>query len=212
MKPKFEINKHRVLLFDLGGVILNLSFENTFNAFAKVSNKKFDQIEQDFSSITFFKEFEIGRISEAEFRMYINQLLQTNLSDALIDSAWNAMLGTLPSSRLNVLDKLNESYTLILISNTNSIHLREFNHIVSKNNIRLFDSYFDVAYYSHLIGMRKPDIETYQWICNQHNLQPDTVLFFDDNLANLQGAAKVGINTYHVTNADELFKELERQI
>jgi glucose-1-phosphatase len=212
MIRKVDIEKYKVLLFDLGGVILNLSFDSTFRAFEKVSKRKFSQIEQEFNSVSFFKEFEKGEISEPEFRMYINQLLHTNLSDTVIDTSWNAMLGTLPSYRLIVLERLKESHTLILFSNTNSIHLREFCNIVSKNSSKLFDSYFHTTYYSHLVGMRKPDTKTYQWICKQNNVLPETILFFDDNLANLQGAQTVGINTYHVTNADELFKELERQV
>jgi epoxide hydrolase-like predicted phosphatase len=212
MNHKFEVKKYKVLLFDLGGVILDLSFANTFGAFAKESKIETEQVERDFNSVSFFKEFETGKVAEPEFRMYINQLLQTNLSDTVIDNAWNAMLETLPVNRLKVLDSLKKSHTLILFSNTNSIHLRKFTNIVNSSSDKPFEKYFDAAYYSHLVGMRKPDLETYQWICKQHNLQAETILFFDDNLANLQGAQTVGINTYHVTNADELFKELERQI
>ena len=212
MHIKFDISKHSVLLFDLGGVILDLSFANTFNAFAKLSNKRIHEIENDFSAISFFKDFETGHLTESEFRSELTKLLCINVTDEILDQAWNAMLGILPTNRLQVLEKLSKSHTLILFSNTNSIHLKAFTEIVKQSGTKSFDSYFSTAYYSHLVGRRKPDRATYQWICKQHNFEPNTILFFDDNLANLQGASEVGINTFHVTDADELFKELDCQL
>ncbi|MCE2733320.1 MAG: HAD family hydrolase [Chryseotalea sp.] len=212
MNRKLNLKHTPILLFDLGGVILDLSFEKTFKAFAEISNRSLSQLETAFTTIDFFKQFETGKITEQEFRVSVNRYLQTNLSDQKLDAAWNAMLLTLPPSRLAVLKALKLKYQLYLFSNTNSIHIRYFDELVNKVSLTPFESYFNATYYSHIVGMRKPDVSTYHWICQQHTLKPEHILFFDDNLGNLQGAAKAGINTYHVTHADELFKELEFQV
>ncbi|MCZ8355272.1 MAG: HAD family phosphatase [Cyclobacteriaceae bacterium] len=212
MKPRLDLKKYKVLLFDLGGVILNLSFEKTYQSFTRLLDVSIDQIKKDFVHQTFFKDFEIGKISDHEFRLSIQKFAVRKLMDAEIDHAWNAMLGNLPLRRIEVLQKLKSSYQLILFSNTNHIHLQAFKQICIEAGIHDFDACFNQAYYSHLVGKRKPDQATYQWICNQHDFYPSDVLFFDDSELNLQGAEAIGIHTFLVNDTDELFQELGKQV
>ena len=126
-------------------------------------------------------------------------MLQSNLSDDEIDAAWNAMLGEIPLERLQLLKRLRSNFRIFLLSNTNSIHLPNFDRIVKTvSGEPTLRSFFDEAYYSHVLKMRKPEKEIYEHVLKQHQLNPEFTLFLDDNLPNLQGAAETGIKTFHV--------------
>ncbi len=203
-------NNVNTLIFDLGGVVINLSYQKTYEAFSQLSGKSVEEIAQLAQQLEEFKHYETGKLSDATFRDFIRSRMGIKASDADIDAAWNAMLLDIPSSRLRTLLKLRESYQLFLLSNTNSIHLLNFNDRVKKVSGQPNLAYcFDKAYYSHEIGMRKPDVEIYQHVVKENALVPARTLFFDDLVPNLAGASQAGLQTYHVTNADELFEKLD---
>ena len=191
------------LIFDLGGVILDLHFDRTHEAFARAGRRSIEEIRAMMDKSAFFNEYEKGLISDDEFRAAIRKLLQNNLSDSEIDLAWNAMLGAIPQERLQLLNRLRDKYRVFLLSNTNSIHLDHFNKTVTtESGEPALGSFFEKAYYSHVLKMRKPDKEIFEHVLKQHQLVPEVTLFLDDNLDNLQGAREAGIKTFHVQHPD----------
>jgi putative hydrolase of the HAD superfamily len=175
----------------------------THAAFAKASNRSVEEIRSMIDKSSFFNEYEKGLLTEDEFRAATRKMLQSNLSDDEIDVAWNAMLGEIPAERLQLLKRLRSKFRIFLLSNTNSIHLRHFNKIVNTvSGEPSLRSFFDEAYYSHVLKMRKPDREIYEHVLKQHQLNPAFTLFLDDNLPNLQGAEITGIKTFHVQHPD----------
>ena len=187
------------LIFDLGGVLLNLHFDRTYEAFARAGNRSVEEIRAMIDKSSFFNDYEKGLLSDDEFRAAIREMLQSSLSDDEIDTAWSAMLGEIPLERLQLLKRLRGKFKIFLLSNTNSIHLPNFDKIVKTvcddPGLR---SFFDEAYYSHVLKMRKPDREIYEHVLKQHQLNPAFTLFLDDHLPNLQGAEETGIKTFHV--------------
>jgi putative hydrolase of the HAD superfamily len=193
------------VIFDLGGVIIDLDESETVKRFAQLGNKSLDQV-RDLVNSEAFKKFEKGLISETEFRDAVRSNLAPNASDDQIDECWNAMLKDIPGARIELLERLKEKYRLFLLSNTNSIHLKSFNRIVKE--VTGHDSlqrYFTRVYYSHQVRMRKPDREIYELVLRENNLVAAETLFLDDNPANLEGAARVGIQTVHVTHPNLIF-------
>lgn len=197
VKP--SIRSFRNIIFDLGGVILNLSVPATLQAFASKSQKTVEQISAHLSAPEFLA-YEKGQISDSDFRAAVRGRLGTSLTDQDIDNCWNAMLGDLPMAGINLLTSLRKTHQTFLLSNTNAIHLSRFASIVRYANIDNFDALFTRAYYSHLIGMRKPDTEIFQHVLQQNNLRANETVFLDDNEVNLRGAASVGIHTIHIEN------------
>jgi glucose-1-phosphatase len=199
------------LIFDLGGVIVNLSYEETYKAFAHLSGKSVDEVRILANNLDEFKQYEMGKIDDAAFRGFIRNRIGISARDEEIDQAWNAMLLDIPSQRLKVLQKLRNTYRTFLLSNTNAIHLRAFSQTVKQvSNQDSLSFCFEKLYYSHEIGLRKPDVNIYEHVLTENTLTPSKTLFFDDLLPNLEGAKSAGIQTYHVANADELFRELDR--
>ena len=115
-------NSVSTLLFDLGGVILNIEYSLTIQAFERIGGQDFQLRYSKAAQSSLFDDFEIGAISKDEFRNGIRALLDVNVSGQKIDHAWNAMLRDLPNARVDLLKHLRSKYQLILFSNTNQIH------------------------------------------------------------------------------------------
>jgi len=193
----------RSLIFDLGGVILNLSLQRTFDAFARLSNLDSQFIAKIYLDRPEFVAYEKGELNDTEFRAVLRKLFFVSASDAELDACWNAMLLDIPAERIQLLEKIRTRYGLFLLSNTNSIHLQHFNQMVKLNTGHgSLEPLFDKAYFSHELKMRKPDLEIFEYVLAQHNMAPHETLFLDDNLINLEGAKKLGIKTFHVSHPD----------
>lgn len=194
------------LIFDLGGVIINLSVDSTYHAFSQLSGKSIQDLKDAAKEVSFFNDYEKGLIDDADFRKSLREFLQIEAHDHQLDDAWNAMLLDIPHARIELLKRLRNQYQLFLLSNTNNIHLQCFTNIVKDTlGETSLDIYFDKSYYSHLMKMRKPDSEIYQQVLSENSLHANETLFLDDNLSNLEGAQTIGIKTFHVHHPDQLF-------
>jgi len=199
-------NTHTIknLIFDLGGVILDLSVEDTITAFSKLSGIDKNKAKEIFIASPEFNAYEKGLISDDDFRSFIRETYQVKATDAQIDHCWNAMLLGLPIEKLQLLKTLKNTYQVFLLSNTNDIHLRYINNIILKNltGETSLDGYFHKAYYSQLMKKRKPEPEIFQQVLEESNLRADETLFLDDNPHNIEGAKSVGLRTVYVTHPD----------
>jgi glucose-1-phosphatase len=199
-----ELTGIKNLIFDLGGIIINIDFQLTFEAFAKASGKDVISTVRKFEGERIFSRFEKGELSPKELRSLLNQELNTSLSDDAFDHAWNALLKDIPSVRIEMLKELGKSHRLFLLSNTNSIHIAAVNEILHKTSgITTLDLLFEKVYYSYDIKMAKPDLEIYEYVLKQNNLNASESLFIDDNAANIEGASKAGLKTLHVKFPEE---------
>jgi HAD superfamily hydrolase (TIGR01509 family) len=192
------------LIFDLGGIIINIDFQLTFEAFAKASGKNIIGTIKKFEDEKIFSRFEKGEFTEKEFRCLINKEFNTSLSDETIDKSWNALLKDIPQERIEMLKNLGKTHRLFLLSNTNSIHIKGVNEILSKTfGIEKLDLLFEKVYYSYEILMTKPDKRIYDYVLRQNDLKAAESLFIDDNIENIKGAANAGLKTLHVKFPEE---------
>jgi glucose-1-phosphatase len=192
------------IIFDLGGVIVDLSPQATADAFAALANVPVQQVFKAYTLNPDFNSFEKGELTESDFRNAIRRIFSVEASDAEIDHCWNAMLLGLPSAKLDLLQKLMGDYNTLLLSNTNSIHLDYIeDRMLAKSSL---DRFFNKAYYSHKIGMRKPDTEIYQHVLKENKLLPEQTVFMDDNIENILAARSIGIETVHITHPDMIFE------
>ena len=116
-----------------------------------------------------------------------------------IDDCWNAMLGTMPQARLDLIAQLKARYRLLLLSNTNSIHVPAFESIIARTNgITDFRSLFHGAYYSCDIGMRKPGTAVFHHVLSLNGADPQRTLFIDDSIQHVHGAREAGLFAEHL--------------
>ncbi len=184
------------LLFDLGGVIINLEPKRTAMAFAQLSGMDVETVSRHLKEIDLFGKYEVGEWNDEEFREAVRKLLQIELTDAQLDKAWNAMLLDIPPMRIELLKRLRSKFNLFLLSNTNNIHLTEVNRILHRTTgIKVLEDLFDRTFYSHLIGRSKPTPATYQFVLEQAGITASETLFLDDNAENILGAQQSGLQT-----------------
>ena len=181
------------LIFDLGGVILELDIKKTLDAFRDMGMRNSDQQFGIGMAAGFFKEHEAGRISDEEFIEKIRGELTGEVSNEQITTAWNALLLHFPPERIELLKHLKSKYRLFLFSNTNGIHYIRLREIYSASFPGQLEDLFERAYFSHSAGIRKPDAGAYELIIKENSLIPEESLFIDDALINIEGAIKTGL-------------------
>lgn len=182
------------IIFDLGGVLLNLDIRKTQNAFIELGMVEFKAHYTQAKQSGLFDLFDCGKITANEFRAELKKHLPLSVTDKQIDFAWNAMLLDLPLIRLELLQNLSKKYRLFLLSNTNEIHVQAFSFylkkITGKSN---FSSYFENWYYSCNIGMRKPNADIFEYALIKNNLITNETMFIDDTIQHVEAAKRLGI-------------------
>lgn len=196
------------IIFDLGGVILNLNYQLTIDAFKALGIVDFDNMYTQAKQNDLFDRFETGQISSQHFINSLLPYLQNGTNPNKVVQAWNAMILDFPIQRLELLDKLKNKYRIFLLSNTNDIHLQEVKRSLAKTTDRSLESFFEKTYVSHEMKMRKPNKEIFETVCSENNLNPASTLFIDDTLGHIEGAEKTGLQIHHLKNGqviEELF-------
>src|SRR5688572_5588561 len=188
------MNSIRNIIFDLGGVVLDINYNLTRDAFVRLGFKDFETIYSQLKQELIFDLFETGRITAADFRDVIRNYAEKNLEDREIDSAWNAMIIKMPEERVAFLRELNAHYRLFLLSNTNEIHEKEFiRNITFAFGKNILPEIFEKIYYSHHSGIRKPDAEIFKLILKENKLAAEETLFIDDSPQHVEGALRGGL-------------------
>lgn len=184
------------IIFDLGGVLINIDYNLTIDAFKNLGVNNFDQLYSQARQSHLFDKFEMGKIAACDFRHELKRLLPAGITDLEINRAWCAMLLDFPPQRIALMEKLKKKYRLFLLSNTNEIHHAQFSVILKKTNLlEKWENIFEKEYYSHQIGLRKPDVEIFDFVLKEKNLIPSETLFIDDSEQNIAGAQKTGMLT-----------------
>jgi putative hydrolase of the HAD superfamily len=197
------MEKIETIILDLGGVLLNISFEATEKAFESIGVTNFHQYFSQYKASPLFEQLETGVVSEQEFFTYFRKETGLDVDDEAITTAWNAMLLDFPPERIEWLRSLENRYRVFLFSNTNSIHHEAFQLKFSAEYPgKPFDLHFEKAYYSHLLGKRKPYLEAFEALIRDADINPATTIFIDDTKTNIEGANQVGMKGIFLTNGE----------
>lgn len=207
-----ELTQIKNIIFDLGGVIINLDINRSIEALQKLCKANCQIAYSQREQSQLFDMLETGISSPEQFRAGLRAAYGITASDEEIDAAWNAMLLDIPQERIDLLLELGKKYRIFLLSNTNAIHQKRFNEIVAHSfTIPSLDSLFEQAYYSHLIGMRKPDTLVFEGIIAMNKLKKQETLFIDDSIQHIESAQKVGLQTLYLQpplTINQFFKDV----
>jgi FMN phosphatase YigB (HAD superfamily) len=201
------MSSYKNIIFDLGGVLLDIDFGLTHKAFEKAGVPGFDQLYSQHKTSPFFIDFEKGKIPVSQFFDHIRKICNCPLSDETIVQCWNALLKNgFEQEKIDWLKKTGERYRIFLFSNTNIIHYQwfagNFNQLTGED----FNDQFIKAYYSHEMGLRKPDTASYQYILDEQGLEAGDTLFIDDTIKNIEAAAGMGFQTIHLAATGTILK------
>ena len=201
------------IIFDYGNVIFNIDFEKTQHSFTELGIKNVERFFAHSGHDPIFNAFETGSISSAEFRDGVRRITERpDLSDEQIDRAWNTLLIGVPPVNHEILLKTKKKYRTFLLSNINEIHLDYIlKYLKSEYNIDSNDVFFEKVYYSHLVGMRKPNRDIFEFVCSDSNLIPEETLYIDDSPQHLKTGQEIGFKTYLMTKEDSLEMFMQRE-
>lgn len=186
------------IIFDLGGVLLNIDFTLSEKAFALLGIPNFAEYISPVKSSELFLKLEIG-MEEDLFYEEFRQLSGLAVTNEQIRDAWNALLLNYRKGSIAVLPELKKKYRTFLLSNTNEIHTKSFQQSFKDEfQQQSLDDCFHEAFYSQRIGQRKPNAAAFEFVLNKHALVPAETLFIDDSFANIEAAKALGIQTVHL--------------
>ncbi len=186
------------IIFDLGGVILNINPQLTVDAFRNLGWSDFYEENNKTNGKELFYSLESGNSSPEVFRNNVRKMTALQRNDREIDEAWTAMILDIPADRIRYLEELKKSYRLFLLSNTNEIHRIKFHREFEADFGYSFYDLFERNFYSHEMGMRKPNPRIYIHALTEAGLEPEETLFIDDMEENTKAAKALGMKVLHI--------------
>ena len=187
------------IIFDFGDVFINLDKPAIERELFKLG---VTSITKDMLEIA--KQYEKGVISTNDFVTSF-KTKYPSISAAQFKNAWNSIILEFPEHRLEFLEHLSTSkrYKLILLSNTNALHIEQVIENMSLYRYERFKNCFDQFYLSHEIQLRKPDTSIYEFVLEENKLQASACIFIDDTKENTEAAAQLGIHTWNNNPKEE---------
>ena len=188
---------YKAVLFDLGGVLIDIDYYATERAFESLCVSDFKERYSQLAQNELFNRFECGEISPQHFVNLLLPYTQSGTTPNQVVAAWNAMLGAFPTEKLKLIKHLEKTTPLFMLSNTNELHWLGVQRAWSSVSTQPMTAFFEDIYLSHVIGKRKPHPETFLWACQQMGFDPAKVLFIDDSPQHIEGAALAGLQVHY---------------
>ncbi len=184
----------KTIIFDFGDVFINLDKEAPYRKMAKLGITSFSK-----EMIETNQLYETGMISTEGFLDFYKSKFP-EISSKKIEEAWNSIILDFPEYRLNFLEELaaSKKYKLILLSNTNDLHIEKVIENMSIEMYQRFQKCFDAFYLSQEIGFRKPNADIYKFVMDTHQLKAEECFFVDDTSENTETAKKLDIHTWNI--------------
>jgi len=195
------------LLFDLGGVIIEVDFMRTFSHWATESQTPLETLQAKFSQDSFYEQHERGEISISEYFASLRQSLGIDMTDTQFLKGWNALLTREIPGIAELLCKAKKLRPIYALTNTNLTHQQmcfgQFSGV-----LELFSTIFA----SSEMGKRKPEPAIFHAVADSIGVPLERIVFFDDSIENIEGAQAVGLRTVHVRSFTDVETSLQEML
>lgn len=193
----------RVLLFDLGGVLIELNDLSTL-LHLDGDEMPINKLWSDWLSSPAARAFEMGISTKEQFAdKYIEETNLPIKRNEFLNAFTQLPKGLYPDAH-RLIERCRDRYFIACLSNTNALHWQRLTHEMG------IDGMFDQHFASHLTGKLKPDRESFEHVLQSLNCDPSAILFLDDNEMNVKAARSFGIIAYRTEGAQEAEKILEK--
>ena len=190
--------KFKNILFDLGGVILDINVQATLKGFYELGfPAELMEYPHSMKTDIFFK-YQTGKLDTRQFRNEIRRVAGVDMTDRAFDEAWNAMLVRIPKERTALLKELSKHYSLYMLSNTSELHVAVFEKMYLDAAGESMHHVFKKIYYSHEIGWHKPDYQAWEHVIKDAGIKPQETLFLDDDIHNIKASQELGFQAIHI--------------
>ena len=193
----------KIILFDLGGVLVELTGVPTM---LKWTRNKYDveKLWEAWLSSPAVRAFETGATTTEQFADQIIREMKLPVGKhEFTDRFRNWPKGLFPGVP-NLLNRLKSNYILACFSNSNMLHWP-----ILMNDMGI-ETMFRYHFASHQMGMVKPDKQAFGYVLNGLGCSPASVLFLDDNIVNVKSATALGMVAYRVRGLKETEQVLSK--
>ncbi|WP_257656815.1 HAD family hydrolase [Parapedobacter lycopersici] len=206
------MQKIKNIIFDYGNVIFMLDFPALRQAFVDLGIRDANAFFSHATQNPWVDALDKGQLPAPEFLNVIREAAgKPELTDSEITKAWSTLLVGVPEGYHDLLRDLKQHYRTFLLSNNNEIHYQWIIDYLQREHGLVDNSvFFEQDYYSHLMGMRKPDPAIFQFVLDRHDLQPGETLFIDDSPQHVAAAQQLGIRAELLGEGDTLPELLGR--
>jgi len=194
-----DANPIQALLFDLGGVLIEIDFERVFLNWARYSPLAADEIRARFSVDTAYQRHERGEMDGAAYFAHLRRRLLLDATDAEIVAGWNAVFVGRIHQTLGLIGRLRASLPCFCFTNTNPTHQAAWSRDYPE-----LGALFEEVFVSSELGMRKPEREAFEAVVHRMGFPPSGILFFDDLAQNVEGARTLGMQAVLVTGPADI--------
>lgn len=198
---------YKNIIFDLGNVLVKLDEAATMRAFETLGWPKKDHIREYAERLKLFQAMGVGLMSNQQFFDAFRATTHSNVTDQQITEATNAMLLYIPEEKKSKLLQLRkEGHRVFLLSNTIDLHWQYCKKNLFPMDHYSVDDYFEKAFLSQEMHMKKPDDEIFQQVINDATIDPNDTLFIDDLEVNCEAAERNGIHSFQNKDFDDWMK------
>jgi len=193
-----KTNKIEALLFDLGGVLVEIDFERMFHHWQPLTTLSVAEMKSLFHFDAAYEKHERGEIGADTYFAHLRTLLKLEGSDEQIAAGWNAIFIAEISETLDAIRRINNTIPCYAFTNTNAAHQAAWSSMfpaVAPLFKRVFSSW--------QLGLRKPEQRAFAAVVAAIGVPADSILFFDDTLENIEEAKRAGLATVRVFSADD---------
>ena len=192
-------NPVQALLFDLGGVLIDIDFERVFRAWAVHSTLPIDEIRRRFAVDTAYQRHERGELDGAGYFAHLRRLLALDCTQSAIEDGWNAVFVGEIADTLNLVRLARDTLPCFCFTNTNAVHQQTwtagFPQVVAL---------FEEIFVSSELGLRKPERRAFDTVAARIGVDPSAILFFDDLAQNIEGAQAAGYQAVQVRSTQDI--------
>jgi len=199
------------IVFDLGGVIIDLDRDQAVRRFEQIGVDDAEQLIDAYEQKGIFLQLEDGSINTEKFCQKLREHTGKNLSFEDITHAWMGFVVDVPQYKLDYILKLRDKYKVYLLSNTNPIiqlQWAQTNRFTSAG--RPLNDYFDKLYTSYEVGVTKPDRRIFDYMVQDSGMIPAETLFVDDGKSNIEVGKEFGFQTYMPLNKEDWRSAIDR--
>jgi epoxide hydrolase-like predicted phosphatase len=196
---------YKAIIFDLGGVVINVTMDKIFDYWAKETGYNANYIKQIFESEDIFHRFERGEISPTDYKENISRNFGLEINEDKFYNVWNDIFHDLDPRIEDLLDNLKSKFRLVVLTNTNEIHGNKW-----KNKYQSILKYFEKIFCSYEIHSRKPEKKAYKIVINYLNMEPKFILFLDDRIKNIKVASFLGLKGILVKSTEQMINSLNK--
>jgi glucose-1-phosphatase len=204
-RTKATLEGVTALLFDIGGVVVDIDFGRAFRAWSDASGESVEVIRSRFEADPAFARYELGQLGDSEYIESLRRTLHLDISDRTLLQGWlDVLLGPVPGVEI-LLENASAQFPLYALSNSNPSHWR-----VCSARYPAVLGFFDDVFVSFQLGVRKPDPRAYTYALDHISCRPSEVLFFDNSVVNVRAARDLGMPAMLVRSVTALARQIER--